>query len=262
MNSKARTSSNLLLDRLFGWLRGEHNSIRYRFYHFPLQNLQYRWARLRGKSYTEWYAERMDAYAAISKNQPLAAHYLETAKVQLNYMKMKGLQPHHRLLEYGAGVLRAGVLFIEYLDRDKYTGVDISALRLQKGIALANERGIPRDRYRIEVLSHARATELDDSQFDYIWSHDVFCHMPLDEDEACLIALKPHLAPGGKIFITYSRADEYKTSKLKDFWYTNDQFRQMCERAGFNCVLQEDWYQYRLPESADRQEMVILTPAR
>lgn len=257
MNSNAQGSS--ALDRLLAALRGEHNSIRYRFYHLPLQKLQYFWSRLTGKSYTEWYAERMDANAAISKDRPLSARYLETAKVQLDYLKMKGLQPQHRLLEYGAGVLRAGILFIDYLEPGKYTGADISVLRLDKGIALANERGIPRNRYRIEVLSNAQAKELGDSQFDYVWSHDVFAHMPLDESEACLIALKRNLAPGGRIFITYSRADEFKTSNLKDFWYTNDQFRQMCERAGYTCVLQKDWEQYRLPESADRQMLVMLT---
>ena len=258
MNTNTKIKNIPLASRFINWLRGDYNSIRFRFYRLPLQTLNYWWARIRGKSYTEWYANRMDGEAAQTKNRPLSQRYLETASIQLDYLKARGLQPHHQFLEYGAGVLRAGILFIDYLQPEKYTGADISRLRLEKGIVLATERGLARDRYRIEVLSSAEAKELGDTKFDYVLSHDVFCHMPLSECKACLVALRKNLAADGKLFITFSRADNYRTWKLKDFWFTEAQFREMCESAGWKYEAQKDWEQYRVPESDD-QAMVLLT---
>eukprot|EP01006_Ploeotia_vitrea_P009362 TRINITY_DN21963_c0_g1_i2.p1 TRINITY_DN21963_c0_g1~~TRINITY_DN21963_c0_g1_i2.p1 ORF type:complete len:251 (+),score=15.15 TRINITY_DN21963_c0_g1_i2:96-755(+) len=40
-----------------------------------------------------------------------------------NFLKSEGLQPHHRLFEYGCGALRNGVHLIRFLDEGHYTGV-------------------------------------------------------------------------------------------------------------------------------------------
>lgn len=256
MESEIRTQS--LFERFVDWLRGDYKSIRFRFYRLPQQKLQYWFARLSGKSYTEWYAQRMDNEASRSINRPLSARYLDTAGIQLDYLKARGLQPHHTLLEYGAGVMRASIHFIPYLEPGKFTACDISRLRLEKGIALATERGIERSRYNVVTISSAAAKELGDAAFDFVWSHDVFCHMPLDECEACLVALKAHVKPDGKIFLTFTRGEAYREFKLKDFWYTNEQFHGMCERAGWKAEEQTDWANFRVPESED-QAMVMLT---
>lgn len=256
MSTETRGQS--IFERFIDWLRGDYKSIRFRFYRLPLAKLRYWLARLGGKSYTQWYAERMDSEAALSVGKPLAARYLDTAVIQLDYLKEHGLRPEHTFLEYGAGVLRAGILFIPYLEPGKYTGCDISKLRLDKGIALATERGIPRERYNIVTISTAEGKELGNTKFDFIWSHDVFCHMPLNECEACLVALKRNVSPDGKIFLTFTRGDEYREFKLKDFWYTNEQFLEMCRRAGWKAEEQKDWEKYRVPESED-QAMVMLT---
>ena len=45
-------------------------------------------------------------------------------KFQLEFMKVIGLKPHHEFLDIGCGPLRAGIHFIEYLDKRKYFGFD------------------------------------------------------------------------------------------------------------------------------------------
>jgi hypothetical protein len=49
--------------------------------------------------------------------------WLAIGKMQFAYLKRHGLRPGHTMLEIGCGNLRAGRLFIEYLDEGHYTGV-------------------------------------------------------------------------------------------------------------------------------------------
>ena len=46
--------------------------------------------------------------------------------MQFDYLVRHGLRPEHRMLEIGCGNLRAGRLFIGYLDTGNYYGLDIS----------------------------------------------------------------------------------------------------------------------------------------
>ena len=52
--------------------------------------------------------------------------WLEIGQMQFDYLVKHGLQPGDRMLEIGCGNLRAGRLFIDYLDPGNYYGIDIS----------------------------------------------------------------------------------------------------------------------------------------
>ena len=96
------------------------------------------WYRLRGKSYSEYYARRMDR---IVRRNPAWGLNLNR-EFQLDYLKAKGFLPHHRLLDYGCGALSAGIHFIGYLDADRYVGVDISRAVLEEGLRRVASAGL------------------------------------------------------------------------------------------------------------------------
>ena len=63
----------------------------------------------------------------------------ETGRLQIALLTARGLQPHHHLLDIGAGSLRLGCKAVPYLDPGHYWGTDASlapdAARARSGIA-------------------------------------------------------------------------------------------------------------------------------
>ncbi len=52
--------------------------------------------------------------------------WLQLGQLQFDYLLGHGLKPSMRMLEIGCGNLRAGRLFVGYLDAGNYYGIDIS----------------------------------------------------------------------------------------------------------------------------------------
>jgi len=238
----ASNSPNSLIEKILDWLRGEEGSIRRRFWITPKHRLDLFFSLyFRGQTYTEWYATRMDIEGKISSNKNVSENYLKGASAQFDYLKGKGIKPHHTILDYGAGIIRNGHNFIPYLDKGNYTAADISRERLMKGVRLLEENNIDSESYDVVVLKTANCLELADASFDFIWSHDVFCHMPIEECGRCLKALKSHLNPGGAFYLTYSFSESPRSMKAKDFWFSRSQVKNIADENGWNLEEQDDW---------------------
>lgn len=65
----------------------------------------------------------------------------EVASLQLNFLKSEGLQTKHTLIDVACGSLRAGRLFIDYLNEGNYLGIDKEINLIIHGVA--EELGIP-----------------------------------------------------------------------------------------------------------------------
>ena len=221
-------------------LRGNYNSVRYRFLILPKQWLHYVFAyRLFGKDWTEFYTDRMNREAEISRDKRPSDRYLEQSASHLENLKTAGMQPHHRLLDYGCGVMRTGLAAIPYLDAGKYTGVDISGVRLKKGRELLAEAGIRPDSFEAFTVADCRLEELAGLQFDFIWAQSVLTHMPVPEIRGMLRSMRPLLAPAGKFLFTFSTAEAYKRLNVKDFWYPENFMARECCAAGYEYELVE-----------------------
>ena len=149
------------------------------------------------------------------------------------------MKPHHRLLDYGCGVMRTGLAAIPYLDAKKYTGVDISGVRLKKGRELLAEAGLRPDSFEAFTVADCRLEELAGLQFDFIWAQSVLTHMPVPEIRGMLRSMRPLLAPAGKFLFTFSTAEAYKRLNVKDFWYPENFMARECCAAGYEYELVE-----------------------
>ena len=73
---------------------------------------------------------------ALSKGRHRAivgGRWDETGRAQFTLLRAEGLQPHHHLLDIGAGSLRLGCKAVPYLDPGHYWGTDQSGPLMQRG---------------------------------------------------------------------------------------------------------------------------------
>ena len=223
------------------WVRGDYKSIRYRFYILPRDWSIYLTYRLLGRSWTRFYAYRMDREGRKAKVDRVPTVYLKNAEEHFTYLKTKGLKPEHRFLDYGCGVMRTGLYVAKYLNPGNYVGVDISAERLRLGRMLAEKHGLPPDHYKLITVTDCHVEELAGYEFDYIWVHSVISHMPPDEVRLALTNLRPLLANGGQIIFDFRKGDRLKRKFLKDWCYPTELMQRVCEDAGYHFEIQPDY---------------------
>jgi SAM-dependent methyltransferase len=116
------------------------------------------WLRIRAR------CDHLAYYRAVMKSDtarnPEAAvgsrshkSWLAIGEMQFAYLRRHGLRPGHTMLEIGCGNLRAGRLFIEYLDEGHYTGVEISPAILAAAERTIEEYGAPVEAEEHHVLN-------------------------------------------------------------------------------------------------------------
>ncbi|MEM9366185.1 MAG: class I SAM-dependent methyltransferase [Planctomycetota bacterium] len=211
--------------------------------------------RLTGRSFTDYYAARMDR---IAKEAPQSATGRPQQKrFQMEYLIDQGMQPDSHLLDFGCGTGSAAVSLVDYLDSDRYLGADIS----EHCVELARQRMVD------EQLFHknARFVHLDDQAdrviegtFDFIWAQSVLTHVPPVEMAGLLRSLAPLLRESGRFYATFAFTDGKPVHyRYKDWFYHPSFFDEVCEGLPIDCRIMTDWRHPNAP--IDR--MVCFTPA-
>ncbi len=236
-------------------LRGRHNSVRYRFYILPREWLIYLFCfRLIGRSWVEFYAWRMNKSARQGSHKPVPDKYVDDAQGHFEFLKSKGLLPHHRVLDYGCGFMRTGVFLVPYLDDRHYVGVDISGQRLKSAAQLARARNLPDDSFELFEVSNCRLDELDGRHFDFIWAGSVIHHMPEHDIRVFLRHLKRLIDGSSQFFFTFTPAEQgrFERLRIKDFYYPVDVMREICENEGYHFEFADGWEQLGRSDRAVR----------
>lgn len=124
---------------------------------------------------------------------------------QFRLLTVLGLRGRHKLLDLGCGSLRAGRLFIPYLDPGNYFGIDPNAWLIEEGFR--NELGL--DILEIKRPRFDHNDQFDCSvfgeRFDYVLAQSVFSHTAADAFIAGLKSAKEALAADGLIVATMVR---------------------------------------------------------
>lgn len=128
---------------------------------------------------------------------------------QFTLLVKHGLRGHHRLCDVGCGSLRAGRLFIPYLDLGCYYGIEPEDWLVREG--LARFVGDMRD-YRIpQFITERRDFPLQDFgvQFDYVLAQSIFSHADPNQVKLCLRNAAKCLAPGGQILANWAEGKDF-----------------------------------------------------
>lgn len=119
----------------------------------------------------------------------------------LELLKLHGLKPPHRLLDFGCGSLRVGRWLIHYLDADKYFGIDpevwlMEMARLEELSAEIWEEKGPRfdgnGDWNLKVFG---------CKFDYVVVSDVLLHAAHWQIDKVISQISGVLASGGMCLI-------------------------------------------------------------
>ena len=179
----------------------------------------------------------------------------ELGLLQLEFLKRRGLQPHHQLLDIGCGCLRGGIHFIRYLEPGRYFGIDANPSLIRAArVELAKARLADKP---CQLLADD-AFRLDEFQtdFDFMIAISVFTHLPMNHIIHCLHAAQRQLKPDGVLYATFFQApDSIHVAPLRQtpdgsivthydqdpFHYSSDEIGMMAGHAGLTVEPCNDW---------------------
>ncbi|GGY47139.1 class I SAM-dependent methyltransferase [Streptomyces djakartensis] len=219
------------------------------------------WLRLRYRDHIAYYRAVMASDAARSTeaavgHNPSREAWARIGRMQFDYLVRHGLQPHHRMLEIGCGNLRAGRLFIDYLDTGHYYGIDISPhILLAAQDTLAAGRLQPKLPYLV-LADDLTFAFLPDAHFDVVHAHSVFSHSPPHVIEECFAHVGRILAPGGFFDFTFDRTEGAEHQVLReDFYYRTETLTALAARHGLDARFMDDWE--RLPHGQSKMRVTV-----
>ncbi|MCP4696981.1 MAG: class I SAM-dependent methyltransferase [Gammaproteobacteria bacterium] len=131
------------------------------------------------------------------------AQYDVMGATQFRLLCTLGLRANHYVLDFGCGSLRAGRLFITYLDEGRYFGIEPNEWLIKD--AIDNQVGNDLIRLKKPQFDHNSdfATDVFSQQFDFIIAQSVFSHAGSDIIRIALRRFKDSLKLDGIIAVNF-----------------------------------------------------------
>jgi hypothetical protein len=127
---------------------------------------------------------------------------------QFNVVTLEGLQDFHRFLDIGCGCLRGGRLFIMYLERGLYHGVEPQINLLKAGIEheLSEEVSF----MKAPVFSFSEKFEFDafEHPMEYLLAQSLFTHSGVKEMRLCLRNACAVMSEDAVFLATYEESEQ------------------------------------------------------
>lgn len=134
-----------------------------------------------------------------------SANWKKIGKMQLDWLVDHGMEPHHKLLDYGCGPGRAADWLVDYLNSGNYLGIDIN----EKAINTARNRISKRFTGKAPgFMTMEQFSTITVPCFDYVIAHSVFTHCTKEQITTIMDNVDRVLNPEGVFFATCFEADE------------------------------------------------------
>jgi len=213
--------------------------------------LQYRY---RNRPYREYYAAVMRVRTAYDPKFAVGGRWEEIGRLQFDFLRARGLQPTHTLLDFGCGSLRGGLHFIRYLEPGHYTGIDISPEALAAGRQFLAQAGLE-DRKPVLRLSHGLTFDDFSSQrFDFILAQSVLTHMPRQDIETLFAHVHKVMHPATVFYATFfdGGTRTYTSADRTNFHYPFPLLRDLGAKYSLRITRDPDY-----PHPRKQQMMAI-----
>ena len=180
---------------------------------------------------------------------------------QIGFLRRRGLEPHHRLLDVGCGTLRGGIPIIEHLDAEHYVGIEARPQVVEEARAELREHGLETKSPRLVCADDPRTVNLDE-RFDFAWSFSVLFHMSDDTLDKALEMVARHLADDGVFYANIHDTDGKPDGEWQGFpvvYRTLARYEEMLGRHGLvakNLGPLSDWDHVTGIASQDEQLML------
>lgn len=174
--------------------------------------------------------------------------------LQFDFLREKGLQQGHRLLDVGCGALRGGLHSVAYLDQGRYFGMDINESLIQAAHVELKDASLE-DRDANLLIDAEFDFGRFGETFDFAIAVSVFTHIPMNDIVRCLVNMEKVLKPEGKFYASFfesSRSAElsslvhepggFVTHYDSDpFHYSFDEICMLAGLAHLEAELVGDW---------------------
>ena len=188
--------------------------------------------------------------AAVGGRNASRASWLRLGQMQFDYLLGHGLEPGMRMLDIGCGNLRAGRLFIDYLDAGDYYGIDISPDILLAALETIADYDLQAKLPRLALVKDLKLGFLPDHSFDVVHAHSVFSHSPMEVIDECLQHVGRIMAPGGFFDFTFNATARTEHHVLReDFYYRPETLIALAARYRLQARVSEDWERGPHPQS-------------
>jgi hypothetical protein len=178
----------------------------------------------------------------------------ETGRLQLALLRAQGLQPHHTLVDIGAGSLRLGCKAVPYLEPSRYWATDASRALMLRGreVELPDPARLPEDHLVEDTAFDLPG--LPDAP-DFLIAFGVFTHLPPDVTARALERIARRWPARPAFLFTVFLAPEGQDGPLRQpdgvvthadrppYHVTEAALHAMAEAAGLSLTLLPD----RLP---------------
>jgi len=204
------------------------------------------WLRMHTTDHVSYYRAVMRSDAARSREGAVGSHthesWLELGKLQFDYATSHGLKPEMRMLEIGCGNLRAGRLFIDYLEPGNYYGMDISPDILLGAQDVVAEHGLAAKLPHLTLVKDLKLAFLPDEAFDFVHAHSVFSHSPLEVIEECFAHVGRVMSKDGFFDFTFDQTEGTEHHVLReDFYYRTQTLVDLAAKYGLAATFMDDW---------------------
>lgn len=137
--------------------------------------------------------------------------YQMAGLLQLELLKRNGLAPHHHVLDIGCGALVAGRPLMQFLDADRYVGIEPNLWLVE---AAREHFPDSEDLFLAKRPVFLAGTEFDASEtgraFDFVISHSVLSHAAHWQLPQFIASVEKTLAPQGVAVASIRFRDEHE----------------------------------------------------
>ena len=156
----------------------------------------------------------------------------KVGKRQLEFMIEMGLRPSHKFLDIGCGSLRGRRLFINYLNKGNYYGIDRHRWLIDAGVKY--ELGSKDREKEPNFLVNGGFDFLPfKTKFDFALASSLFTHLTKDKIRQCIANLLPVMYSHGEfyasIFKGKSRKNRTESCDTKKFLYYIEEIRELAD---------------------------------
>jgi ubiquinone/menaquinone biosynthesis C-methylase UbiE len=212
---------------------------------------------LKATDHVSYYRGVMRSDTARCPEAAVGSHtresWLRLGQMQFDYLRSHGLAPGDRMLEIGCGNLRAGRLFIGYLNPGNYYGIDISPDILLQATRTVAEFGLQAKLPHLTLVSDLKFQFLPESSFRVVHAHSVFSHSPRDVIDECLAHVGRVMTGDGMFDFTFDRTEGAEHHVLReDFYYRAETLTGLAESHGLDARVMDDWSELGHPQAKIR----------
>ena len=150
-----------------------------------------------GASFTQFYAESAaNSFASNKRHASLGPNLkpggVASARRTFDRFIKYGIHPDHTVVDYGCGTLRVGALFIEFLEADRYIGLDIDERILAAGREQLSDDIVGTKRPTLEIITEESLARVAARKPRWVCSNGVLQHVPPDELDNYFASLSTH----------------------------------------------------------------------